>query len=513
MTKSGYYQENDGGEKLKADAHFNGVVDGEARKCRDIGCALFFMLCLGGVGICTILAGEESDLDLLNNDARSDLSQDFAKVKDQKYVILVGCLCTMLLAFIWLELLKRFTKVVVYGSILAGITAVVAVGIIVMSLGKSYTTFVGACILAIAGLLLIFVFFMRKKINFSCAVIAAGCKGLQANKSIFTMVTPAVLGITFLYLLWWFVTAMYVYSVKGNTIDCKSYTTETKCRSYGCDWNSTSTCTGTGYDVKEASRWAMLYLVFMLFWGMLFLQGIARTAVSGTIAEWYFTRDKKDIPCGNSMKYLLWSCTYHFGSIALGSALIAIFKFVNWVLMKAQKGADNCLLKIVIGCVQCICGCIESIIKFCTKFAYVYIAMHGESFGKSSKSVSNLFSRSSFGKVFTSDLIANIIVHMGMFTAVGLVAVGTLTYMDKHGGFGASAAIVLIIFCCITFWIVGITVEVATDAVVVCYLEDVERNSSTRDFRGEDSYFAIDKSVSSHSQGINGHVETYGTGK
>eukprot|EP01059_Diplonema_ambulator_P027443 TRINITY_DN4555_c0_g1_i1.p1 TRINITY_DN4555_c0_g1~~TRINITY_DN4555_c0_g1_i1.p1 ORF type:complete len:526 (+),score=93.63 TRINITY_DN4555_c0_g1_i1:59-1579(+) len=502
----GYYHDADGGEKLKADPHFTGVVGSEDRKCRDLGCALFLVACLIGMGIVTIVAGKEADLDLLNSDARSDVTKEFHHIEDNKYVIMVGCFATMVLATIWLELVRLFTKPVVYFSIAVGIAAVIGTGAFVLSQGGTYATFVAICIFVIAGILVLITIYLRKKINFSCAVISAGAKGLSANRSIYTLVIPTILVMTLLYLLWWFVTMIYLYAVKGDKIDCSSYNKESTCKSYGCSWDAATNCTGQGYDVQEASRYAMIYLVFMLFWGMMFLQGLARTTISGAIAEWYFTRDKKSIPCGNSFKYLGWCLTYHLGSIALGSLLIAIFKFVNWVLAKAQKEADNCVVKIIVGCVQCICGCIERIIAFVTKFAYVYIAMHGGSFTKAAKDVKNLFSRSRFGSIFMSDLIASFIVHTGMLMAVGIVAIATLKYMDS-----TSATIVLIVFCYIVFWVVGVSIEVAADSVVVCYMEDAERNSASRDYIGDQVYFSIDESINSHSKGVKGHVETYGT--
>ena len=518
MTKSNYYTEH--GDTLRYDASWEGVAPASERRFRDKFCGLFFFGCLACMGFVTVITSRDADMSILTNGKyHDDITKDWSVMYDKKYVLLIGSLSTMVLAFIWMEFLKRFTKCVVYTSLLAAVGAVVATGIelIAMANDKSGATKTaiqvgGGAVLLVALIMIIIIFFARKRINFTCAIIAQGCRGIQANPSIFLIVTPLMTILSAGMIVWWTSTMFFIFSAKGDDV-CNGLDQQ-KCNiNILCDFD-TALGVCQGHNIDKKVRYLAVFMVFMFFWITQFLSGLGHVSVAGCIASWYFARVKNEIPCGSALTHFNRAISYSFGSIAKGSALLAVFRFVNWCLNVAQRENSNCFVKIMLCCVQCLCRCIEAFVKFVTRFAYVYVAMHGEDFVDSCKKVSSLFSRGGSTMLMT-DMLSHLVVYMGMCAAVGLVAFSCAMYLNKHGGISASVMIVLVAFCCFTFWLVGCVVQVAADTVVVCYLEDAERNGASRDFRGDDTYFAIEEAVKSHGHApINGgNATTYGTHK
>eukprot|EP01061_Rhynchopus_euleeides_P001830 TRINITY_DN11347_c0_g1_i1.p1 TRINITY_DN11347_c0_g1~~TRINITY_DN11347_c0_g1_i1.p1 ORF type:complete len:540 (+),score=224.92 TRINITY_DN11347_c0_g1_i1:207-1622(+) len=465
------------------------------------------------MGVLTGIAGGNSDLHLLDGSGSGmhEFTDDIHFLQKQPGVLIVGVASTLVLAFLWLEFLKRFTKCVVYTSLAAAVSLLVVVGILLFREGQRYGTIAGVIVMVFALILVIMIFFARKKINFSCAIIGHACRAVQGNLSIFTALTPLVLVMTVVYFVWWILTAIYVASNKGSHVDCTSFITSSSCKSHACTVstleNGTQTCTGEGYDVDTAIWWSYLYLVFMLFWGVAFLSGVAKTSIAGTISSWYFTRNKENVPCMNSIRMLYWCFRYHFGTIALGSGLLAIVRFIEFLLEKAQSETDNVCIKLVLCLIRCIVGCFEAMLRFITKYAYVYVAMHGEGFFTSCKKVSNLFTRSSFGTLFLNDLVAHLIVRVGTVACVSLVVIGAELYMHGQGDVSVTTLIVLACFSAFTFLLVGNVVEMAADTVIVCYMEDEERNKTTGDFIGGETHMAIRNSAQGNNN-INGGQQT-----
>jgi len=104
---------------------------------------------------------------------------------------------------------------------------------------------------------------------------------------------------------------------------------------------------------------------------------------------------------GSVLKASRWVFTYHLGSIALGSFLIALVELVRILfeyyakkLEKANQGNQvvACLLK----CTRYCLDCFERVIRFLTENAYIMIAITGKNFCMSAKRA--------FGLVFTNSM-------------------------------------------------------------------------------------------------------------
>ena len=525
-----YYHEEDGGEALKYDASWDGVVPAENRRMTDKVCGFIFFAFLAAQLTITIVAGSKSDLRLIGEGSEdsgsgdwSGFTRDLHGLSQYRGVLGIGAGATLLLALIWMEFLKRFTKCVVYTSLAGAVAFTTAAGVVLLTTSADHNSTAlrisGVVVLVFALIMVIAIFFFRKKINFSCAIIGHACRAIQGNLSLFTVITPILVILTVGTLAWWGVTCVYVASMAGSEVQCGAFTTHTKCRIHGCDFTGEAgkeVCTGVGHNLNTAARWSYLFLVFSLFWGQMFLSGVAKVTVAGTISSWYFTRNKSDVPIGNSVRVLGWCFRFHWGTIALASFILAAFRFVKWILDQASRETDNCCVKVVLCLIRCVVSCVEALFKFVTKYAYIYVSMHGSDFVQSCKNVNNLFHRSSFGTIFLNDMVTHLIVRFGTIAATALVVFGSVMYMkhDGHGDISITCIVLLTVFCIFTFLLVGNVVEIAADAVIVCFMEDSERNGASRDFRGEEIHTAISDSaqVFVHHHPTPTHTHTHTTG-
>eukprot|EP01065_Artemidia_motanka_P050564 TRINITY_DN8677_c0_g1_i1.p1 TRINITY_DN8677_c0_g1~~TRINITY_DN8677_c0_g1_i1.p1 ORF type:complete len:569 (+),score=192.07 TRINITY_DN8677_c0_g1_i1:57-1709(+) len=487
------YSQCDDGARYERDDRWQGFE--ETRHCRDKLCAIVFVLAIAGFVVVSAIAFTQGDLSVISAGVNegNKVTKDFDKLKDGRWVITVCAICTAVLGFIWLELLKRCTKVFVWASFFLAFALMLAAGASVFHMGTKHDAtsalglkIAGAVIMALAVVVLVLLFCMRRRIAFSAEVIQQGCRGLQHNFAVVVLVLPLLLAITVGFLIWWILAVVYLFSVKGDSIDCPSKPAD-DCEYFGCTLYSNQTCAGEGWDVKESVRWSMFFMVFMLFWCTVFMAGVSRFSIASVLARWYWNplRDNASVGVGASLTGMCWAFSYHLGTIAKGSFVIAVIKFITYLLEKAREEEVNPALKCVLCMVTCCCRCIEAIVQFVTRFAFICSAMHGKDFFDSCRDVSQLFSRQG-GQMFLTDMIAHLVVRMGMFLSVGIAVLGGAWYMQNHDGVSTTSVLILIVICAVVFWIIGLAVEVAADTVIVCYLEDRERNDATRSYRGPD---------------------------
>merc|ERR1719263_188193 len=79
--------------------------------------------------------------------------------------------------------------------------------------------------------------------------------------------------------------------------------------------------------------------------------------------------------------------TWHIGTAAAGSLVIAIIQFIRYMVAKIQyhcnkalTGTAKTIANIVLCCIQCCLYCLEKCMKFINKHAYIIPATSGKSF-------------------------------------------------------------------------------------------------------------------------------------
>eukprot|EP01117_Protostelium_nocturnum_P010265 TRINITY_DN368_c0_g1_i1.p1 TRINITY_DN368_c0_g1~~TRINITY_DN368_c0_g1_i1.p1 ORF type:complete len:512 (+),score=171.26 TRINITY_DN368_c0_g1_i1:113-1648(+) len=392
-----------------------------------------------------------------------------AQAKEDRWIVLGSVLLSVLLGFLWIQLVKMFTKLFIYLTLFVGIGMVLASAVYFLTEGvqrnNSSMRIVSYVIFGVAVLLFVCLLFLRKKIALTHVLFKECCEGIKARPSL-VFISLLVVGMFAAFSVFWTASLFFLYSVPQT-------------ESFGSqiDFN------GNLVAFDTSIRNAMYFQVFAYFWIAAFISAVFQSTVAGSLSHWYFSRD----PLASADHFgalphqsLTNALTKSFGSLALGSLILAIFQFANFVLNSLRRAnPNNRILRFVISIFQCILGFFEGLFKFVNRFAYIYIGMKGESFCSSAKNCHSLITRNYFN-VITVDLLGWFVLFVGKLlgTAVSTTFCMILLQSLHRPLTGVTLSIVAII----SFWVFNLfsqIIQVGVDTVFVSYLFDLERSKVT----------------------------------
>ena len=139
------------------------------------------------------------------------------------------------------------------------------------------------------------------------------------------------------------------------------------------------------YEVvfRDVLKYMMIYNFFGWLWNIFFIISVGMTTVAGIFAGYYWQRGERT---ETGLLQNLWRVLrYHLGSLAIGSLLTAILVFIRAVvrLMKHymdKAGRTQKWVKYLISCVECCLACLQWVINFVNRNAYIVIAIEGYSY-------------------------------------------------------------------------------------------------------------------------------------
>jgi len=167
---------------------------------------------------------------------------------------------------------------------------------------------------------------------------------------------------------------------------------------------------------------SFIYLMFSLYWGAEVLSNVLVVTVSSVAAYWATGISNIDDmrPVSSSFYF---SITYAFGSVCLGSLIVAILKTARLIArMASNAGGDNDIGRVVALCCVCFLSCIEGLIEYFNEWAFAYIAMYRKDFRTSASLVWNLLRTNGFEAV-ANDVYTDMVTFLPPFLT-GLVIAG-----------------------------------------------------------------------------------------
>lgn len=248
------------------------------------------------------------------------------------------------------------------------------------------------------------------------------------------------------------------------------------------------------YVEHETVSYFWWYHLIGLIWTSEFIIACQQFVVSGTVATWYFSRDRNQLNCTicQSMKLLIF---YHLGSVAFGAFIITLVKLPRWILMYIQKKlktsaqdnkcADYCLKC----CICCLC-CLEKCLKFLNQNAYTVVAINGTSFCTSARKafltiISNAL------RVAAINSVGDFILFLGKIgVTAATAAVGIVWFKSKSElHFYAIPVLLVCVFAYFVAHCFLSVYEMVIDALLLCFVADVDDNDGT----DGKPYFASEK--------------------
>jgi hypothetical protein len=108
--------------------------------------------------------------------------------------------------------------------------------------------------------------------------------------------------------------------------------------------------------------------------------------LNSVYGSWYFCSG--NFPKGATRGAFKRSVTYSFGSISLGSLIVAIINLLRQIASVAQnqEGQDGNIVGVVLFCcLKCLLSILEWVVEFVNRYAFITIALYGKSYFAAAK--------------------------------------------------------------------------------------------------------------------------------
>jgi len=155
---------------------------------------------------------------------------------------------------------------------------------------------------------------------------------------------------------------------------------------YTPNQNNTQCNTGVGNCGSGKVIGLLVFVTFAMYWISEWLKNTIHTTISGVYGSWYF--NPNSMPKGATRGAFKRSVTYSFGSISLGSLLVAIIQFLRQLCSAAQHNAasDGNIVGSILFCILgCLIGILNWAVEFLNRYAFSYIALYGKSYVAAAK--------------------------------------------------------------------------------------------------------------------------------
>lgn len=214
-------------------------------------------------------------------------------------------------------------------------------------------------------------------------------------------------GLILTFLAYWIVSALFIWSVG----DVKSRSTSPFAR---IEWN-------------ETTRYVFFYNLFGLFWMNAFFIGCCQFVLAVACATWYFTHTADSGGSASINKGFKWILRYHLGSIAFGSLIIAICEFIKFMFEYYRKKMtgrvfNNPLGKCLIWTTRYCLNCLNRVVKYISKMAYIQIALTSSNFCMSAWKAFILILGNA-GRFAVATILGTIFTWLGKIAICGLATI------------------------------------------------------------------------------------------
>lgn len=128
------------------------------------------------------------------------------------------------------------------------------------------------------------------------------------------------------------------------------------------------------------------FITFAAYWISEWLKNTIHTTIAGVYGSWYF--NSRNFPTGVTRGALKRCLTYSFGSISLGSLVVAIINFLRQLasVARAQASSDGDILGMILWCiVGCLIGLLDWAVQFLNRYAFAHIALYGKAYVPAAK--------------------------------------------------------------------------------------------------------------------------------
>lgn len=247
------------------------------------------------------------------------------------------------------------------------------------------------------------------------------------------------------------------------------------------------TIVGQTWTSPNINTYMIWYHLTGFIWAYMFMMGISTVTIAGAVGEFYWLADKNSrvgrLPI---LRSLYRAFRYHLGSIAIGSLLITIVEVIRIMLYQLQRQVAKSkipALQYLVAAAQCCMKCVEVILKFVNRNAYIYIAIKGKSFFYSAGAATALLLRNA-AKLVAVNFVADFCLFLSKLVVAGILSFASYAFLLRYPTyFNVQNLFVPVCFVAFEGFVISAILfsayHIAIDTVFLSVLEDLDKNDGS----------------------------------
>ncbi|KAK3069538.1 putative choline transporter, neither null mutation nor overexpression affects choline transport [Teratosphaeriaceae sp. CCFEE 6253] len=175
---------------------------------------------------------------------------------------------------------------------------------------------------------------------------------------------------------------------------------------------------GTGGCSSATVIGLVVFITFAAYWITEWLKNTIHVTISGVYGAWYFSPNNP--PSGATRGAARRALTYSFGSISLGSLVVAIINRLRQACSIAQQqsgGNGNIATTCAFCILQCFFGLLDWAVQFINRYAFSYMALYGKGYMQSAKDTWRLIKDRGIDALVNECLIGPVLTMGATFVA------------------------------------------------------------------------------------------------
>lgn len=316
--------------------------------------------------ICIPSAEDLSGL-ILNNIDLSYGEEAVEEIQNAWPIFIITFFVTIIVCIIFYLLLQTCAGVILWLTIIGTIFGLLGFGVfswlkrnelIDKNENDSADKFkiIAICCWVASGIFALFALCLCSQINLAIRMIKSSAEFVRSRLSVFLVPIIQCL-VVLVFFVWWLFTFLHVYSV--GTVE----------------YNNNI----FGKIIWEDQTKAFVgIMVFGYFWCVSFCLSTTIFVIAAMAASYYFDPKRQGV---NILRAFCWAHTYHLGSLAFGSFIIALIWFIqlilNYIYNKAKRVTKA---SFAFSCIMCFVSCFERYVRFVNKHAYIEVVIRNKNF-------------------------------------------------------------------------------------------------------------------------------------
>jgi len=219
-------------------------------------------------------------------------------------------------------------------------------------------------------------------------------------------------------------------------------------------------------------------LTISVYWTTQVIKNVVHVTVSGTFATWYFMYPN-NMPANPTLGALKRATWTSFGSICLGSLLVAIIKALRSAAERAGGGSRQSIGQAIL---ICLVSMFERLVEYFNVYAFTQVAIYGKPYCEAASDTWKLIKARGLDIIINDNLIGSVLVFGALAVGLANGAFGlalsyfVFNYKNSYVFFGFIGLLVgfLMALCAME------VVDSCVASCFVCYAEDPEALQRTK---------------------------------